>query len=284
MKVGRRGLDPGALRRMPAGRYPSALLLAAALAAGSPAPARAQAAAPTLRDSLLAEGIRRAAMEPAEAAARFEALLALDSGDVEAGWRGAIALNDAALLLDAKADRARRDSLYARATTHARRALRLAPADARTLFALGLVLGNSALTRGGRERVRAGVEVRDLALRALAADSLHDGAHHLLGRWHMEVRRLSGIERLVARALLGGGVFGQASWEEARRHLERAVALDSTRIFHRLDLARLCYQRKDRDCAERELQRIRELPDRVAMDQAYRREAGALLLRVRSGS
>ncbi|HET9276004.1 MAG TPA: hypothetical protein VFN96_08035 [Gemmatimonadales bacterium] len=249
----------------------------------------ALAALPTLaaqapaRDSLLADGIRLADREPGEAARRFEALAGQDSLDAEARWRAAIALNDAATLLDPKADRGRRDSLYARALKHGRRALALDSAGVWPAFALGVVLGNVALTRGLKERVRMAVEIRELALRAIAADSTHDGAHHLLGRWHAEVRRLSGLKRMVAKSILGAGAFGKASWAEARAHLERAVALDPARIFHHLDLGKICLDLGDLACAAAALRSAGELPARYAIDPEYQREAAGLLARIESG-
>ena len=229
------------------------------------------------RDSLLAQGIRLAPMEPAAALVRFEGMLARDSTDVVANWRAAIALNDIAQPLVAKGNRPRRDSLLARGEDDARRAVRLAPHDARALFSLGLVLGNTALTRSIKPKIRMAVEIRDLAVRALAADSTHDGAQHLLGRWNYEVMKLSGFERFVAKRLLGAGVFREASWAEARTHLERAVALDPARIYHRLDLARVCLERGDSAAAGVELRRIAELTNRFAADTTYRREAAELL-------
>jgi tetratricopeptide (TPR) repeat protein len=229
----------------------------------------------------MAEGVRLAAMEPAAALARFEAVLGRDSLDVVANWRAAIAGSDMALPLTQKAERARRDSVLSRARVTAQRAARLAPNNPQALFALGLVLGNTALSRGTRERVRMATEIRSLALRAVAADSTHDGAQHLLGRWNYEVMKLSGVERFIAKSILGGGVFGQASWEEARRRLERAVTLDPARIYHRLDLARVLAARKETAAARRELGRITELPNRVAADTTYRREAGEMLAKLR---
>lgn len=231
-------------------------------------------------DSLLEEGRRLAAMRPIEAAAIFERVLATDSTALEANWRAAIALSDRAELLPPDSAR-RRDSLTLAATRYARRAVRLAPDSAASLFALGLVLGRAAVHRGLRERVRVAEEVRALAERAIAADSTHDGAHHLLGRWHFEIMRLSGFERLVARTLLGGKSLGQANWSSAERELTRAVALDSTRIYHRLDLAKLYLATGRPDLARAELERIATLPDRVAADPVYRAEARALLERLR---
>jgi hypothetical protein len=126
-------------------------------------------------------------------------------------------------------------------------------------------------------------EIRSTALRAVSADSTHDGAHHVLGRWHYEIMKLSGVERFIAKSILGGGVFGQASWGEARRQLERAVSLDPTRIYHRLDFARVLVARKENILAEVELRRVAELPDRVAADSTYRREATELLAKIAPG-
>jgi hypothetical protein len=220
-------------------------------------------------------------MEPAAALGRFEELLRADSLDVEAGWRAAIARSDMALPLREKRDRPRRDSLLAQGQENARRAVRLAPNNVNALFALGLVLGNTALTKGIRDKVRMSNEIRSLSLRAVAADSTHDGAQHLLGRWHYEVMRLSGFERFIAKSILGGEEFGKASWSEAQRRLQRAVALAPERIYHRLVLARILAARKDKAAAAAELTRIGALPDQVAADSTYRREAGELLAKLR---
>jgi hypothetical protein len=233
------------------------------------------------RDSLLDGGIRLSGMEPAAALGRFEAILRADSLDVEANWRAAIARSDIALPLREKKDRPRRDSLLEQAQRNARLAVRLEPNNVNVLFALGLVLGNTALTKGIRDRVRMSNEIRALALRAVAADSTHDGAQHLLGRWHYEVMRLSGFERFIAKSILGGEEFGKASWGEAQRRLERAVALAPGRIYHRLVLARILVARKDQSGAAAELERIAALPGQVAADSIYRREAGELLAKLR---
>jgi len=153
----------------------------------------------------------------------------------------------------------------------------VAPENPDALFALGLVLGNRALGSGIRTRIRLAEEIRAVGLRAIAKDSTHDGAHHLLGRWHYEVMRLSGLERFLAKSLLGGGFLREASWDAARAELTRAVALDPERIYHRLDLGRVLLARKEWAAAGVALRRIAELPTRVAADSTYRREAAGLL-------
>jgi uncharacterized protein HemY len=60
-----------------------------------------------------------------------------------------------------------------------------------------------------------------------------------MGVWNAEVMRLNGFTRLIARNFLGGQVFSEASWANARRYLEQAVTNDPRRIVHRLDLAKV---------------------------------------------
>ncbi|WP_306520921.1 hypothetical protein [Gemmatimonas sp.] len=132
-----------------------------------------------------------------------------------------------------------RSALYAKATSYARRAVALNAMDAEGHFHLSRALGRTALALGPRERVKYGIEVRDEALAALKLAPRHPGALHVLGVWNAEIMRLSGISRAVAKAFLGGQVFGTASWSEAVRYLELAVEIEPTRLVHRLDVARI---------------------------------------------
>jgi tetratricopeptide (TPR) repeat protein len=138
-----------------------------------------------------------------------------------------------------------RTALYTKATNYARRAVALNPGDPEGHFHLSRAIGRTALAAGPRERVKYGIEVREEALAALKLAPRHPGALHVMGVWHAEIMRLNGISRTVARAFLGGQVFGTASWAEALRHLELAVEIEPARLVHRLDLARI-YRDLDR--------------------------------------
>ena len=61
----------------------------------------------------------------------------------------------------------------------------------------------------------------------------------VMGAWNAAVMRLNGVERFMARKFLGGRVFGTASWKEAQRYLEQAVAVEPERIVHRSALAEI---------------------------------------------
>ena len=77
------------------------------------------------------------------------------------------------------------------------------------------------------------------ALRALELNPKHPGAMHIMGVWNAEIMRLSGVTRLVARTLLGGAIFSEASWNSAVKYIDQSVAIDPDRTVHHLDQARI---------------------------------------------
>ena len=218
--------------------------------------------------------------DPRVAIEHYRAALALDSTVYTAHWELALSLIDLGSDTPDPVRSPRRDSLYAEAERHARRAVELEPDSANGWFALANAMGRASLTMGNRERVRRAAEIRDAARRAVEIDPAHDGAWHVLGRWHAEIRRLSGVQRFLARAFLGGGILSEASWDSATAQLERAVALEPRRIFHRLDLAEVYIDRKRYADARRELEAVAELPVADYGDERHQRAAAALLERI----
>jgi tetratricopeptide (TPR) repeat protein len=224
---------------------------------------------------LVASG-RALERDPSEALPWYERALREDSTFYEANWRSAVALVELGeAAADSNGRREPEDSLFVLAERRARRA---ASDSTRPegLFALALALGRTAERGGNGDRVRLGDEIHALAVRILTLAPDHDGAHHVLGLWNAEVMRISGFRRLVARKVLGSKTMGEASWEAAVAHLERAVALDPGRIVHRLDLARVYADRKRWESARREIGAIAGLPDLHSGDPRYRRAAERL--------
>jgi len=224
------------------------------------------------------------AIQPAVALRHFQAALALDSTNYEANWKAARAIADVAKQIEGNADslKKRRDSLYTVGRGFAERAIRADSMGADGHYALAMVLGRLSRTKGSKERVRYAKLIYDEATRAVTINPNHDGAHHVLGAWNAEVKRLSGIQRFFAKALFGGGFMSVATWEDAVKHLERAVALNPQHIYHRLELAEVYSDLEQYTKAREQLNIIPTLPIRDVLDAQYKEDAAALLADIKN--
>ena len=205
----------------------------------------------------------------------FLAAGALALGAVATPARGAHAQSPAEHVAMGDRDRYVK-ALYAQGEQLARRAIATAPNDADGHFALARALGRTAQTLGSRERVKYAGEVRAHALDALKRDPMHAGALHVMGMWNAEVMRLNGVSRFMAKNFLGGKVFDQASWDEAVRYMEAAVAAEPSRLIHRIDLATIHAERGNAAKAREQLDHIAKAPTAEAMDAQYKRQAQEL--------
>jgi hypothetical protein len=242
----------------------------------------------TLRAQGLPEGIVRAdslhdALQPQAEIAQLRAVLAADSNDYQALWRIARAEVDLAKTIKGEHEYTKsvRDSVYSVARTYAERAVAADSNDAEGHFVVALVLGELSLTRGGKERVKFAKTIYDEAARAVALNPDHDGAQHVLGAWHAEVLRLSGVTRFFAKMLFGAGFMDRASWDSATVHLERAVALKPDYIHHHLELAQVYVDLKRYADARAQLAIIPSLRDEDVLDEDHRAAAAALLAKIR---
>lgn len=222
------------------------------------------------------------ALQPISALIELKAMLASDPGSYAALWRAAEAEVDIAKQIKGEHESSRklRDSVYEVAADYARRAIAADSMGADGHFTLALALGELSRTRGGKERVQFARTIYDEAARAIALDSLQDGAEHILGAWHAEVMRLSGVQRFFAKLLFGAGFMDRASWDSAVVHLQRAVAIRPDYLFHRLELARVYVDLERWAEADEQLAVIPTLPDTDVLDKQHRAEAAALEKRV----
>ncbi len=222
-----------------------------------------------------------AALHPADALTHFQAALAQDS-TYETLWKATRAIADVAKQLDGsvKTEAQRRDSMYALGRAYAEAAVRKNPEGADGHFVLAMVIGRLSRTKGSKERVKFAKVIFDEATKAVELDANHDGAHHVLGAWHAEVKRLSGVQRFFAKTLFGGGFMSAATWDKSVEHLERAVALNPNHVYHRLELAEV-YADLDRYSKARELlHSIPPLPIGDVLDERYKKEAATLLQKI----
>jgi hypothetical protein len=275
-------LDPDDRMRF---RRRLAALIPAALAGSAPLPLcpSAPVSAQTVAERLARADSLHDALKPRDELAELEAVLAAAPTEAQALWRAARAQVDIAKLIkgDHEYTRNVRDSVYQVARAHAERAVAADSTLAEAHFTVALALGQLSLTRSGKDRVRFARTIYDEAARTVALDTAHDGAHHVLGAWHAEIKRLSGVTRFFAKTLFGAGFMDRAHWDSAVVHLERAVALNPTYIHHRLELAQVYVDRKQWPEARAQLEAIPGLPDRDVLDGDHRAAAAALLEKIR---
>ncbi|MGZ8377089.1 MAG: hypothetical protein ACXW61_01525 [Gemmatirosa sp.] len=221
----------------------------------------------------VAMGDRERANNPASALKHYEAALASDARSFDALTKASTAAVDAG---EAATDAGRRTTLYKSGEQYARRAVEANPAHAEGHFLLARALGRTAQTLGSRDRVKYAGDVRKHALESLRIDPKHPGALHVMGSWNAEIMRLSGMTRFMAKNFLGGKVFDSASWDDAQRYLEQAVATEPNRLVHRIDLAEVYADRKNTAKAREQVEYILKAPTSEANDAKYKRQAEAL--------
>lgn len=217
--------------------------------------------------------------KPDEALTHYRAAVGVDSSNYEALWKAARSEID---LAEAEKDEARRNRYSIDGEALARRAIKVNSQDPEAHFHLARALGRRALSVGVRDRVKFGTEVRAEALEALRLDPNHPGALHVMGVWNAEVMRLNGIQRFFAKNVLGGRVFGEASWDKAVSYMERAVAADPDRIVHHLDLGKIYADVGDKAKARTQLELVVRGRRIDFNDPAYQREAQAELGKLKS--
>jgi tetratricopeptide (TPR) repeat protein len=228
---------------------------------------------------LLSVGDRESvARRPAAALSNYERAIQAEPKSYVALWKAA---REAVDLGEFETNIPTRTALYVRATDYARRAVAANANDAEGHFQLSRAVGRTALAANPRDRVKYAVEVREAALKALQFQPRHPGALHVLGVWNAEVMRLNGILRSVAKAFLGGQVLSSASWAEAIRYLELAVAVEPNRLVHHLDLARIFRDAGRPNEARAAYQAALRAPLQDANDDRYRQSADDELKKLR---
>jgi hypothetical protein len=212
------------------------------------------------------------------ALARYETAITAAPSNYDLLWRASRELVD---LGEGAADASRRTEYYRKAEGYARRAVTANANGPDGHFMLAVALGRTALSVGSRDRVRYAAEIRSEALAAVKLEPNHAGALHVLGVWNAEVMRLNSFARFAARNFLGGKVFETASWSEATRYMEAAVAADPGRITHRLDLAKVYLDTNQKPKARSTCEAALRMPDEEFNDARYKQECQTLLAGLR---
>ncbi len=137
-------------------------------------------------------------------------------------------------------------NLARQAVIYAERALAAPDADADARVGLAICLAKLADLSDNRTKVEFSRRIRELCMEALRLDADHELAHHVLGRWHLEMALINPLVRGLVSLIYGE--IPPASKAEAERLLRRALALNPQRVATKCELARvLWYQGRHED-------------------------------------
>ena len=201
-----------------------------------------------------------------ESIERYRSACLLDSNSFEAFWKLGRSLN-------LKGETAEKDSqlvIFEESRDAETRALALNEGDADAHFQLARALGKIALFKGVFKSASLAKQVRKECLRALEIDSLHDGAWHVLGRWHREVSKKPKILRIP----MG---LGAASKDDALAFMQKALEINPENINHHLEMGNTYRRFKMKDEARGEYARCLEITPQSPLDEKYRDEAKKML-------
>lgn len=246
-----------------------AFVLACALCASL---APAVAAQPVVADAVASADALYFSGEPTHAYELLKAHLDRSPNDYEALWRAARAAVVIGIVRDGITAQ---NEFLDPAILLGDRAVGERPQGLEGLYWRGAAEGRRALNAGNDYASRLVQRVFDDAHAILAVDSLHAGAHNLLGRVNYEIMDLSRVERFIARMLVSNQAIRESSWDSAALHLRRAAELEPDNVLYWLDLGQL-YMRRGRDeDATTVLHRVTEMrsihpPDDVFKDTARR--------------
>lgn len=206
----------------------------------------------------------------------YRKLVALDSSNYEGLWKLARAHVDVGY--GAKGEEQERH--YSAALRLARRCVALYPDSVQSHFFLAVALGRMALKVGGKKKIKLSKEIKAEAERTLALDPRHDGAMHVLGRWHYELGNLNWALRAFAKVLYGGVPPGGN--EEAKIWFEKALALEPNSPSHHLRLGETLIKLEQYEAARGHLQVCIALPS-LLWDDGMNKERARHLLKEIAG-
>ncbi len=199
--------------------------------------------------------------------------LKVEPDDYEVLWRAA----RAAVLLGVSEEGSRLQNRWLDpAMDFGDRAVAIRPDGIDGLYWRGAAHGRRAMNASPGYATELAQQIYDDAHAILEIDSLHGGAHNLLGKLNYEVMSLSRFERAVGRLFMGNEALSSASWELAEKHLEAAARAWPDLVLFQFDLAQLYRKRGRDDEAVEVYRRVLELPAVHPTDvdlQAQAREA-----------
>ncbi len=122
------------------------------------------------------------------------------------------------------------------ALAYSERAVKLAPRNSDPHLAVAICLGKLSPLMGNKESIEASHRIKTEAGTAAKLNPRDDFAWHLLGRWNQELAQIGGVTRAIAMVVYGA--LPSASYDEAVKCFQKAIALNPNRLIHYVELGR----------------------------------------------
>lgn len=153
------------------------------------------------------------------------------------------------------------------------RAVAERPEGVEGLYWRGAAEGRRALYAGNSYAAELAQRVYDDAHAILAIDSLHGGAHNLLGKLNYEIMSMSRVERFLGKLMVHSEALSSSSWEAAESNLLAATKEWPNFVIFEYDLAQLYRKRGRKDEARDAYRRVTEMPEVHPEDGFFKAEA-----------
>jgi len=162
-----------------------------------------------------------------------------------------------------------------KALEYAKQAVKADPNNALAQLALAISYGRVAELLDNKTKIEYSKKIEEHAEKSRALDPKNALTYYVLGAWNYELANLSPVVRAVAKMVYGS--LPPASNEKAIEYLEKAIALDPSRIGSHVDLGRAYLAAGQKEKGRAELMKALEMPNREKDDDAAKAKARAAL-------
>ena len=174
-----------------------------------------------------------------------------------------------------KSDNKKMTDFYSSANVYADLALKLDPKYSEANFVKSLIVGRTAMQKGGREKIDAVKDIRKYAELAILYNPQNYKAWHILGKWFYEFAILNFFERSAVRLFYGP--LPKASINEAISAYEKSKKLNPALLLTYLELAKAYIKNSEHNKAKLLLKTMLTLPLKTEDDPSIKAEGTVLL-------